>query len=361
MSISLKYLLLLLIATTISGCASAVAVPQERYFWPPPPNPPRIEWLGVYNSQLDLKTTPFRRIKEFFVGEDAPVALKKPVEVRADAVSDKIYVADTEIGGVYVFDLQHSELRMLTTYGTNLPEQIVPMGLAIDGERNLYVLESRRRKVFVFDLSEKYIRTIDLDNICRLPVALAIDKSRGRLYVSDVQSNKIFALTLDGVQLFGFGAPGEGEGTFNKPVSIAIGSRGDIIVADSFNARIQIFSDTGTFRRAFGKRGDGAGEFQLIKAVAVDADDNIYVVDGRSHTVSIFNQTGDLLQTVGGYYAVSSSGKLAPAGFSLPVGIDIDGRGRIYIADQLNSRIQVFQYLPETSAPSGHPTSQQVK
>lgn len=361
MSALQKYILALITATITAGCAPAVVMQQERYFWPSPPNPPRIEWLGEYQSQLDLKTTSFRRFKEAIVGADAPIPLKKPVEVRADVVSDKIYVADTEIGGVYVFDLQHSESRILSTPDTNLPEQIFPIGLAIDRDRNLYVLEPRRLKILVFDHSEKYIRSIDLANICKRPVALTIDKSRGRLYVSDVQLNKIFALDLDGVQLFGFGAPGEGEGTFNKPVSITIGSSGDIIVADAFNARIQIFSESGTFRRAFGRRGDGPGDFQLIKAVAVDADDNIYVVDGRSHTVSIFNQTGDLLLVFGGYYAVSTSGKQAPGGFSLPVGIDIDGRGRIFIVDQLNARVQVFQYMPDTSASSNIPTSQQVK
>jgi DNA-binding beta-propeller fold protein YncE len=36
-----------------------------------------------------------------------------------------------------------------------------------------------------------------------------------------------------------------------------------------------------------------------------------------------------------------------PAAFQLPAGIAIDEIDRIYVADQLNSRIQVFQYLKE--------------
>jgi DNA-binding beta-propeller fold protein YncE len=99
----------------------------------------------------------------------------------------------------------------------------------------------------------------------------------------------------------------------------------------------------------------------LIKSVAVDQDDNIYVVDGRSHSVSIFNQTGNLLLVFGGYYAVSTSGKNAPGGFSLPSGIDIDSRGRIYVADKQNRRIQVFQYLPLNSSPPAVPTVHHVK
>lgn len=334
-----------LITVVTAGCAPSVAVERERYFWPSPPNPPRIEWLGMYSSQLDLKMTSFRRIKTAIAGEDAPIMLKKPVEVRSDAVQDKIYVADTEASCIFVFDLKQSELRVLSTSGTGLPARITPIGLALDGENNLYALEPRYKKVLVYDSSEKFIRSIDLIKFSRRPVAIAVDKNRGRLYVSDVQLNKIFAFDLKGEHLFDFGTSGNGEGAFNRPVSIAIGSGGEIIVADAFNARVQIFSESGAFRRTFGKRGDSAGNFQLIKSVAVDRDDNIYVVDSRSHSISVFNQTGDLLTVLGGFYAVSSSGKVAPGGFSLPVGIDIDGLGRIFVADQQNARIQVFQYL----------------
>ena len=355
------YLLSLLIATILAGCAPDVLVPQERYFWPPPPLPPRIEWVGAYSSQLDLKMTTVRRIKEFIAGQDIPLSLKKPVEVRADPVSDKVYVADTEIGGVYVFDLKNSELRKLSISGSRFSEQIVPVGLALDGDMNLYVLEARLRKILVFNRSEKYVRSIDLADICKRPVAIAVDKSRGRLYVSDVQLDKIFALDPAGNRLFDFGRPGSGDGTFNKPVGIAVTSKGDIIVADSFNARIQIFSESGAFRLAFGTRGEGAGNFQLIKSVAVDPDDNIYVVDGRSSSISIFNQEGELLLSLGSFYAVSSSGKRAPGGFSLPMGIDIDNLGRIFVVDQLNARIQVFQYLSDKPSPAKSPETRQVK
>lgn len=338
-----------LLTGILSGCAPAVV--GERYFWPSPPNPPRIEWLGAYQSQLDLKKTAYRRIKEAIAGEDAPIKLKKPVEVRADALLDKIYVADTEAAGVFVFDLKQSEFRMLSTADSGLPERISPIGLALDGDGNLYVLEPRHRKIIVFDASEKYIRTIDLIKFSRRPVAVAIDKTRGRLYVSDVQLNKIIAFDLKGAKLFEFGAPGSAEGTFNRPVGIAIASGGNIIVADSFNARVQIFNESGEFRLAFGKRGETTGNFQLIKSVAVDRDDNIYVVDGRSHSVSIFSKAGDLLTVLGGFYAVSTSGKVAPGGFYQPSGIDIDVHGRIFIADQQNARIQTFQYLPEGAVP----------
>jgi hypothetical protein len=71
------------------------------------------------------------------------------------------------------------------------------------------------------------------------------------------------------------------------------------------------------------------------------------VVDGRSHSVTICNENGELLLTFGGYYAVSESGKIAPGGFALPTSIDIDSNDKIYVADQMNARVQVFQLLSD--------------
>lgn len=358
--------ILLLVYLTIpflllSGCTASTSQVQERYFWPPPPIPPRIEWLTAYHSQLDLGKTPLRRLKEAVVGEDAPIELVKPVEVRSDAAQNKLYVADIGAAAVFVFDLQQNDLRLLSTQGSNLPAAIKPIGLALDRENNLYVLEPRLNQVLVFDPAEKFVRSIQLGQLCKRPLALAIDSHRERLYVSDAKLNKVFALDLNGTLLFAIGGQGDSKGEFSLPVGVTVNSKGEVIVAEAFNARIQVFDEQGAFLRAFGKRGDGPGDFQLIKSVAVDSDDNIYVTDGKSHNVKIFNQTGELLLTFGGYYAVSSTGKKAPGGFAVPIGIDIDSRDRMFVVDQLNARIQVFQYLSNRGGSPGSQAPQQAK
>lgn len=352
---------LTILALLLSGCAAFTPQVQERYFWPPPPIPARIEWLTAYHSQLDLGKTPLRRIKEAVVGEDTPIELVKPVEVRADAAQDKFYVADIGAAAIFVFDLRQYELRQLSMQGSNLPAAIKPIGLALDRENNLYALEPRLNQILVFDPIEKFVRSIQLEQLCKRPLALAIDRHRNRLYVSDAQLNKVFALDLNGTLLFTIGGQGDSKGEFNLPIGVTVNSKGEIIVAEAFNARVQVFDAQGAFLRAFGKRGDGPGDFQLIKSVAVDSDDNIYVADGKSNNVKIFNQTGELLLTFGGYYAVSSTGKKAPGGFAVPIGIDIDSRDRLFVVDQLNSRVQVFQYLSNKGGSPGLQAPQQAK
>jgi RPA family protein len=52
----------------------------------------------------------------------------------------------------------------------------------------------------------------------------------------------------------------------------------------------------------------------------------------------IFNNAGEMLMYVGQYSPMNN-------GFENPISIAIDGKNRIYVTDNLNSRIQVFQLL----------------
>ena len=59
---------------------------------------------------------------------------------------------------------------------------------------------------------------------------------------------------------------------------------------------------------------------------------------------------------VGGQHSVGS-GNIGRGGFQIPQGISIDKNDRIYVADSLNRRVQVLQYLSQRYL-SEHPISQ---
>lgn len=349
MNYAAKKLILCLLLIFLTGCAVPAPIKTERYLWPPPPDTPRIEWIKSYSSQLDIEKSGSQRIWAAISGDDQPVSLVKPLEVKSVPELGRFYVSDVGRGAVVVFDLARHELRSLET-PPGVPSIVHPISIVVDRNNNLYLLERKSNTILVFDSTEKYLRAIDISLIqsVRRPVALSIDRNNNRLFLADGGTKKIYVLDLTGALLFSFGGSGDADGQFNLPISIAVNSKGHIIVADAFNAYVQIFDSAGKYLRRFGRRGDAPGDFQLLKSVAVDSSDNIYVVDGRSHAVFIFNERGELLLSLGGYYAVSASGKVAPGGFSVPVAIDIDSTDRMYVVDQLNSRIQVFQYLSDS-------------
>lgn len=342
-------ILSLALLAVLAACAVNPLPPEQRYFWPPPPDKPRIEWIKSYSSQLDIEKSGAQRFWTAISGEDQPISLVKPLEVKSVPELGRFYVSDVGSAAVVVFDLVKHEMRRLETPQGSTPI-VHPLSIVADSDNNLYLLERRSNSIIVFNRYEKYLRTIDIGRIpaVRRPVSLAIDRLKNRLLLADGGTQKVYVLDLYGALLFSFGGGGEADGQFNLPISMAVNSKGQIIVADAFNAHVQVFDSTGKFIRRFGRRGDAPGDFQLLKSVAVDSTDNIYVVDGRSHAVFIFNNSGELLLSLGGFYAVAASGKVAPGGFSVPVAIDIDSTDRMYVVDQLNSRVQVFQYLSDS-------------
>jgi DNA-binding beta-propeller fold protein YncE len=333
----------------VLGCAMQKDVQPERYFWPQPPDEPRIEWLKTYSSQLDIEKSTSQRFWAAIAGDDAPQALLKPVEVRSFPELNKFFVSDIGKSAVMVFDLAGRELRTLVV-PDGAPLLQVPLSVAVDRDGSIYVLERRSSSVLVFDRAEKYQRVISLKSVSVLsPTSMLIDRNKGLMYVSDAATRKIVVTDLQGIFVRSIDGANDPERQFNLPIAMALNSKGNLVVADAFNVSIQTFDPTGRFLGKFGQRGDSAGSFQLIKSLAVDSSDNIYVVDGRAHNISIFNEHGELLFVFGGFYASLETGKLAPGGFAIPVGIDIDSNDKIFVVDQMNTRVQVFQYFPEGS------------
>lgn len=342
-----KTFVILLFSLLCSSCAAPQSIVKERYVWPPPPDIARIEWLKSYSSQLDIEKTTKQNFWAAVAGEEVPHPLRKPVEVKSIPELNKFIVSDIGQSGLVVFDLENHEMRLLGN-SDGAPPLMLPLSIALDMDGSIYVLERRNAAIHVFDKNEKYLHAINLRALAiKSPTSMIIDRKKSLFYVSDAATRKIYVLTLKGELIRDIGGSGEDDGQFNLPVSMALNSKGQLIVADAFSAKIQIFDETGHYLRKFGRRGDSPGDFQLIKALAIDSSDNIYVVDGRAHNIAIFNTQGELLLVLGGFYSSADTGKPAPGGFAVPLGIDIDSNDKIYVVDQMNTRVQVFQYYSE--------------
>lgn len=91
-----------------------------------------------------------------------------------------------------------------------------------------------------------------------------------------------------------------------------------------------------------GRWGDGPNRFNGPSGVAIAPNGDIWVSDGHrggNNRIVKFSRDGKFLLAIGG--GVGSESKEA-ARFSDPHDIKIDSRGRVYVADRGNSRIQVF-------------------
>ncbi len=333
-----------LLAITLSGCASGQKE-TRRFFWPQLPERPRIEWLAAYSSQLDFPKVGMRKFMSAIAGDEDPIRFDKPVGIKSDG-NGKIYISDAGIPAVLVYDMVNDEVHL---FGREMAPALFkwPICTELDNAGNIYVADAEQNVISVFTPDEKPLRSIDLKGIVIKVGNFAIDKD-GRLILVDTRGHKLVILSPEGKLIKTIGERGDTDGTFNFPVAVTVNHKGEIIVGDAMNARIQIFDHDGKFLRKFGTRGDGPSDFQLIKGVAVDSDDDIYVTEGKGNKIIIFNTNGEWLLTVGGQYSALTSGRVAPGGFLLPEGIDIDKNDRIFVVDQLNKRFQEFQYISDS-------------
>lgn len=116
----------------------------------------------------------------------------------------------------------------------------------------------------------------------------------------------------DGKVLLVLGTPGKAGNppeAFTEPNDVVIGPDGSIYVAEAHNAqyldqnppngvgRISKFSADGTFIKSFGSYGYGPGQFRGPHSLAFDSKGRLFVADRGNRRIQIFDQEGKHLDT----------------------------------------------------------------
>src|SRR5258708_2136463 len=71
---------------------------------------------------------------------------------------------------------------------------------------------------------------------------------------------------------------------------------GDVFVADGYgNARVVHFDGHGKFIKSWGKLGTEPGEFSLPHAIALDSRGRLYIADRNNVRIQVFEQSGKFL------------------------------------------------------------------
>ena len=238
------------------------------------------------------------------------------------------------------------------------------------------------------------------------PDGVATDSS-GNVYVTDDQNHRIAEFSASGAftKAYGWGVSdgassfetctstcragiaGGGAGQFAESDGVATDSSGNVYVADSLNGRIDEFSASGAFTKAYGWgvsdgashfetctttcrggiAGTGAGQLYNPVGVATDGSGNVYVADGANPRIDEFSSTGAFIRAWGWGVADGAShfetctstcragiGGTGAGQLAEPDGVATDGSGNVYVADELNGRIDAFSAggAPSTTSTS---------
>lgn len=126
------------------------------------------------------------------------------------------------------------------------------------------------------------------------------------------------------------GVAGDPPEALNEPCDVVTAPNGDIFVADGHSgqnpnappstvARIVKFSKEGKFLKAWGKLGSGPGEFKTPHGLAMDSRGRLFVADRGNNRIQIFDQEGRFLAEW--------------KQFGRPSGLYIDKNDVLYVAD----------------------------
>lgn len=266
----------------------------------------------------------------------------RPIGVAASPSGDRIYVTQGAASGVgVVFDSSGTVVgQMIPPESTGTDHQLVYA--AVDPvTQEVYVTDRMAGTVYIHDRDGAYQRELVLATPLPgwQPVGLAFD-SAGNLYVTDLSGAFQSVLVIDR-DLAVVRTLGEGM-NLNFPNGIAVDKAGTVYVTDSNNGRLITFDGDGKGTVRIG-RGAGTGNLGLPRGLAIDESGRIFAADTSAQGVAIYRTPSGEDQQVEylGSFGVPGA---ADGQFSFPNGLAIDTRGRVYVADTFNDRVQIWSY-----------------
>ena len=308
-----KIPLLLVFVTACAGGNAEPVSPETAVLYPPAPGTPRIQFLTQISSEIDLGKSGQSLLDKIVGGNtDEYKVIAKPYGL---AIHDhKIYVSDLNFPGLDIVDLDEREITFFRP-----PD---PFGLRravncfVDENGLLYVTDSGRKQVVVYDTAGAYVATLS-DEEDGDPVDVFV--TADRIYVSQLGSGKGVRVYDRATHAFLFSFPdvaGTDSTGLAAPTNIFV-TDAEVYVSDMLKQQVYVYTTDGEFLRTIGRPGTGPSTFQRPKGIAVDPNGLVYVVDAAFQNIQVFDPDGRLLMFFGG-------GGGDPGNMALPAKVVLD-------------------------------------
>ena len=171
-------------------------------------------------------------------------------------------------------------------------------GIGIDQSDNVWIYTRTNPTVQVYAPDGRYLFGWRTERTNASAHSIRFD-GQGNVWLVDAGLHTVCQRTPQGQVLLTLGVagvPGEDATHFNKPTDVTFAPNGDLFVSDGYgNNRVVHLDRKGRFIKAWGSLGTKPGQFSLPHAITCDSKGRIYVADRNNVRVQVFNTRGKLL------------------------------------------------------------------
>ena len=186
------------------------------------------------------------------------------------------------------------------------------VSVASDRKQSVLVLRRVDPPILVFNQEGKLQRSWGNGMFSR---AHSIDVDRfGFVWATDAMQNVVYKFSMDGKLLMTLGKKGvagdnNSQDAFNGPNDVAVAANGDIFVSDGDrNYRVVKFNKDGKFIKIIGGiKGSKPGQFGeaqttsqpaegLVHGVAFDSKGRLFVIESYNPRIQVFDQEGKFIE-----------------------------------------------------------------
>lgn len=176
--------------------------------------------------------------------------------------------------------------------------------VAVDSQDRVYVNQRGRPSVIVYSREGEILSTWgEQFEKGAHGLHLRQENDGEYLYFTDVARHCVVKTTLSGREIWTLGHPGsvgDSGKPFNRPTSITFSPNGDFYVSDGYgNFRVHQYDPRLRLVRSWGEKGTGPGQFSLVHHVWFDlrgGKGRLWVADRENNRIQIFTSEGEFVE-----------------------------------------------------------------
>lgn len=249
-----------------------------------------------------------------------------PVGIAVDGANSEIYVIDSGLKKVFIFDLRGTPVFSFGSKESGESRAFSPLDVAVKNGR-IYLSQEGSGSVGVFNYKGNVVGALTVPGDFA-PGTIAVDDD-GMVYV--VNKSRTNCLVFDSSGKF-IAPIGEGLKSLS---GVAVGKDRIYLITPVDSRVVQVYGKDRAFLASFeGLEGEG-GTLGLPIAAKVDRLDNLWILDAIKGII-VYNSDWREISRV------SISGTVEGQLF-FPVDFDIDANDMLYVAEKGAKRVSVFK------------------